>query len=387
MRAPFLPGLRLCEAFYGDAVRPLLAQAYPGLRYAAARLGPGSDVLGFDTARSVDHDWGPRLELFLSPDDLLRHGERISALLATRLPKRFRGWPTHFAPPHGRVRVMTPTDGPVAHRVVLTDVGTWCGEQLGFDPRSGVTVLDWLATPGQLLAEVTGGAVFHDATGELSAVRAALGWYPDDVWRYLLASQWMRIGEEEAFVGRAAEAGDELGSRVVAARLTREVMRLCLLLGRRFPPYSKWLGSAFATLAGTAGIAAALDEALRADGDAQRRQEALCTAYEAAGEWQNRLGMAEPIDARRRPFFDRPYPVIDAGRFAAALLARVGDPDVAALPPVGAVDQFADSTAVLCQPRLARALTTAVWRSRGARQPADNGPADSQPADNGRAPG
>ncbi|WP_207922548.1 hypothetical protein [Micromonospora sp. KC606] len=95
MQASFMPGLQLCRAFYVEAVRPLLDEAYPGLRYAAARLGPGSEVLGFDTERSVDHDWGPRLV--------------------------------------------------------------------------------------------------------------------------------------EAFVGRAAEAGDEVGSRVVAARLVREVMRLCLL--------------------------------------------------------------------------------------------------------------------------------------------------------------
>ncbi|MEV4753768.1 DUF4037 domain-containing protein [Micromonospora sp. NPDC049559] len=357
---PFVPGLRLCRAFFAEAVRPLLDEAYPDLRYAAARLGPGSDVLGFDTERSVDHDWGPRLELFLTADDVDRYAEPLSALLATRLPKRVRGWSTHFEPPQGRIRTMAATDGPVAHRVLITDVGSWCEERLGFDPRRGVTTFDWLATPGQRLNEVTGGAVFHDGLAELGAVRHALGRYPEDVWRYLLACQWLRIAEEEAFVGRAAEAGDEPGSRVVAARLAREVMRLSLLLAGRFPPYSKWLGSAFAALPEAVGIAAALDEALRVD-DAARRQAALCAAYEAAGDWQNRLGLAEPVDAVRRPFFDRPYPVIDAARFTTALLARVEDPEIAALPPVGGIDQYADSTAVLTRPRLARALMMAAW--------------------------
>jgi len=330
------------------------------LRYAAARLGPGSEVLGFDTERSVDHDWGPRLELFLAPEDLSRYQGKISKLLSERLPKQFHGWPTNFEPPGGRVRVMTPTDGPVAHRVTVTEVGAWCEELLGFDPRGGVTTLDWLATPGQRLAEATGGAVFHDGVGELSLLRSMLSWYPDDLWRYLLACQWKRIGEEEAFVGRAAEAGDERGSRVIAARLTRELMRLCLLLGRRYLPYSKWLGTAFARLPETPDIAAALDEAVH--GDAER---GLCTAYELAGVWQNRLGLAEPVHATRRPFFDRPYLVIDAGRFATALLARIDDPAIAALPPVGAIDQFCDSTPVLCSPRLARALTRAVCDSTG----------------------
>ncbi|WP_433500795.1 hypothetical protein ACQP1K_11100 [Sphaerimonospora sp. CA-214678] len=67
--AEFLPGLTLSRILYGEAVRPILNVEYPGLRYAAARVGPGSEVLGIDTARSTDHDWGPRLDLFLSPPD------------------------------------------------------------------------------------------------------------------------------------------------------------------------------------------------------------------------------------------------------------------------------------------------------------------------------
>ncbi|MEQ4302043.1 DUF4037 domain-containing protein [Plantactinospora sp. B6F1] len=362
MWGPFVPGLQLCRLFYTDAVRPLLAEAFPGLRYAAARVGPGSEVLGFDTERSVDHDWGPRLTLFLSPSDLARYGERVTALLSERLPKQIHGWPTHFPPVPGRARVPAGTDGPVAHLVQVTEVGAWCETQLGFDPRPGVTTFDWLATPTQLLAEVTGGAVFSDVLGELTAVRDRLHWYPDDVWRYLLACQWARIGQEEPFVGRTVEVGAEAGSRVLAARLTRDVMRLCLLMARRYPPYGKWLGSAFAALPEASAVAAALDGALT--GDATARQAALCTAYEAAGAWQNRLGLAGTVDPTRRWFHDRPYPVIGADRFAAALLGRITDPEIAGLPPVGGIDQYVDSTPVLCQPKLTRALTAAAWRFR-----------------------
>ncbi|MEU4221470.1 DUF4037 domain-containing protein, partial [Actinoplanes sp. NPDC026623] len=308
-RSPsFLPGLRLCRDFYVEAVRPLLDRGFPGLPHAAARVGAGSEVLGFDSERSADHDWGPRLELFLTAEDAARHGSALSALLADRLPKQIHGRPTNFEPAGARVRVMTATTGPVAHRVHITDVATWSAELLGFDARRGVTDLDWLATPAQLLGEATGGEVFHDDTGELTGLRARLRWYPDDVWRHLLAAQWTRVAQEEAFVGRTAEAGDELGSRLIAARLARDVMRLCLLLGRRYPPYGKWLGTAFARLPGTAGIGAALGEALDAR-DPARRQAALCDAYEGAGRWQNRLGIAGAVDPTRRPFHDRPYPV------------------------------------------------------------------------------
>ena len=119
-----MPGLRLCRHFYTEAVRPILDDAFPGLFHAAARVGPGSEVLGFDTPRSVDHDWGPRLELFLGTEDVERHGRDISALLTARLPTEVHGWPTNFEPPDARVRVMTATTGPVAHRVLVTDVAT-----------------------------------------------------------------------------------------------------------------------------------------------------------------------------------------------------------------------------------------------------------------------
>ncbi|MGD6748549.1 DUF4037 domain-containing protein [Streptomyces sp. BH105] len=59
------------------------------------------------------------------------------------------------------------------------------------------------------------------------------------MWRHLLACQWQRISQEEAFVGRCAESGDDLGSALVAGRLVRDLMRLCLLPDRRCAPYGK----------------------------------------------------------------------------------------------------------------------------------------------------
>ena len=96
----------------------------------------------------------------------------------------------------------------------------------------------------------------------MAAPRAQLAYYPPDVWRYLLACQWEHIGQEEPFVGRTAEAGDDLGSRLLAAKMARCVMRLAFLLERRYAPYSKWLGTAFSRLETAAGLSAHLAAAL-----------------------------------------------------------------------------------------------------------------------------
>ncbi|MFI1189083.1 DUF4037 domain-containing protein [Streptomyces californicus] len=374
----FLPGLELSRILYEEAVRPVLDAECPGLRYAAARVGAGSEVLGFDTARSADHDWGPRLDLFLEPADAAAHGERIHRLLAERLPKDVRGWPTHFrhADPADPVGHMEPTEGPVHHRVAVRDVGGWLHEHLGIRvPRTagegeahgravageglGMTARDWLALPQQRLAEATGGAVFHDGVGALTRVRRELAWYPDEVWRYLLACQWQRISQEEAFVGRCAEVGDELGSAVVAGRLVRDLMRLCLLLARRYPPYSKWLGSAFARLPEAAGLLPTLRGAVTATDHAVRERR-LGDAYEAVGALQNRSGLAEEVDPGRRPYHSRPFQVLHAERFAHALARTLTDPELRGRPLTGSVDQWADSTDFLARPGAVRAAVDAL---------------------------
>jgi len=355
MTAQFRPGLDLAREFYTSVVQPLLAELFPGLRYSAALIGAGSEVLGFDSRRSTDHDWGPRLHIFLAAHLAGRWADRIAADLGERLPASFAGYP---------VRYPLSGEPPTAarHHVLVRALPGWLIGQLGFDPVAGITAFDWLATPTQRLAELTGGAVFHDGLGQLRAVRASLAWYPDDVWRYVLACQWTRIDQEEPFAGRAGEAGDELGSAVIAARLARDLMRLCLLMDRCYPPYSKWLGTAFARSPAGQAVAPHLAAALTAAGW-QAREPHLCRALQAAAGVHNGLGLTRPVPAAVRRFWDRPYLVLGAGRFAAALRHSITDPDLRGLPLTGAVDQFTDNTDALGDPATLRA-SMAAWLRR-----------------------
>jgi Domain of unknown function (DUF4037) len=378
----FIAGLELSRDFYWQAVRPVLDSSGLDLPHAAALIGPGSEILGFDTERSTDHDWGPRVLLFLRPADRAAHGDRLDDLLGRRLPATFAGYPTNFAPPGSRTQSMAPTSGPVRHRVVVTDPGLWLGDLLGFDARRGAGMLDWLATPTQRLAEATGGAVFHDGPGELTAARERLRWYPQEMWRYLLACQWQRIAQEEAFVGRCVEVGDEIGAAIVAGRLVRDLIRLHLLMARRYPPYSKWLGSALRWLADPDEASGPLYGALASRGAS--REEHLARAYEVAAQRHNALGLTRPVDPATRAFHDRPFRVLRADRLADALLDGVTDTRIAALPRIGAIDQFADGTDLLGDIARCRAATAAVLDLEGLLQP-DGGsavrPMDREPRD------
>ena len=53
----FIPGLELSRRFYWEVVRPLLDAEFTGLPHAAALIGSGSEVLGYDDAQSTDHHW------------------------------------------------------------------------------------------------------------------------------------------------------------------------------------------------------------------------------------------------------------------------------------------------------------------------------------------
>jgi hypothetical protein len=348
--AAFIPGLELSRLFYTEQVRPLLDVFFPGLAHSAALIGAGSDVLGFDTARSADHDWGPRLQLFLADAG---PAADVMAVLTARLPAEFRGFRTVFPASGARPESAT-------HWVRVARLADWLPDTLGFDPRAAVTLLDWLATPAQTLAEVTGGAVFHDGLagrpgGGLAAARAALAWYPRDVWLYVLACQWQRIDQEEPFPGRCAEVGDELGSAMLAGRLVRDLVRLALLMQRRYPPYSKWLGTAFARTPAAAALLPLLTGALAAT-SWPTREDSLCAAYEAVARLHNELGLTARVDPAVRPtFWDRPFRVLGAARFAAARRAGHTDPVIRALPAAGAVDQFTDSTDALGDRPLLRA--------------------------------
>ena len=235
--------------------------------------------------------------------------------------------------------------GPVAHRVTTHTIDDFVSRLLAVDWRSGLDARDWLCIPSQVLRSLTAGALYRDDL-DVASVRARLAWYPDPVWRYLLAAGWMRIGQEQPLVGRTGQVGDELGSRILAARLARDAMRLAFLMERVHAPYPKWYGRAFAELACAPRLSPLLAQVLDADAWVERdRKLADVTSHLAT--LHNHLGLTPELPTGPGPFFDRPFTVIDGERFARALLESLHGPETSLLRarrPIGSIDQFSDST-------------------------------------------
>lgn len=343
----FIPGLKLGELFYQEAVRPALERRFPGLCHSAGIIGSGSEVLGFDTPMSADHHWGPRVMLFLNAEDHDAHAAAIQEALRHELPYEFYGWPTNFADPdpndNGVQLLQSIQEGPVNHRVEVLTIFQFFADYLDCDPYAELDAPDWLTIPSQKLRTIVGGAVYHDAVG-LNDIRQKFAWYPHDVWLYLLAAGWTRIGQEEPFVGRTGYVGDDLGSQVIAARLVRDLMRLCFLMERQYAPYSKWYGTAFEKLACAQQLTPIFRWAMLAQ-SWREREKMLAQAYEIVAGMHNALGITEPMQTKVSNFFGRPFKVIHGGDFSAAIKAQIIDESVRRIPvDIGSIDQFSDST-------------------------------------------
>ena len=122
---------------------------------------------------------------------------------------------------------------------------------------------------------------------------------------WMLAAQWQRIAQEEAFLSRTIETGDQLAWRLVSGRLSRELMRLWFLFHSSYWPYPKWFGTAFYRLPNATLLGDALTELISAiNGDVA--QSAFATALEIAGHKHNELG----ISARRSDHPPVPLPAL-----------------------------------------------------------------------------
>ncbi|MDX6504077.1 MAG: hypothetical protein QOE29_1202 [Gaiellaceae bacterium] len=361
-RPGFVAGLELAGELYSEVVEPLLSRRMPGLAYGAALIGEGSEVLGFDTPVSTDHHWGPRLQLFLRKEDLERHANAIDELLRNELPRELHGFSTSFGPPDeiGVRLLVSKETGPVDHMVVVTTLSDFASGRLGFDPLEGLTLKDWLVTPQQRLLELTAGRVFRDDDGTLATMRETLAFYPEPLWLYTMAAQWQRISDVDPFVGRTGVVGNDTGSRVIAAALVRNLMRLAFLQEKRYAPYEKWLGSAFARLECARRLGPVLGRVLGAY-DWTQREGHLGEAYRIVATLHNNLGVTDPLETEPSSFHGRPYKVIHGDRFAKALHDRIDHPAVQGLPRgLGAIDQVTTHVAVLEHHERCRALAS-LW--------------------------
>jgi hypothetical protein len=148
-------------------------------------------------------------------------------------------------------------------------------------------------------------------------------------------------------------------------------MRLSFLYARRYAPYSKWLGTAFARLPIATDLLPSM-QALTTASNWHEREAQLANLYRRLAAEHNSLGITEPLSTEIRNYFGRPYQVLFAGRFAEAIGATISDPSLRNLAKIGAVDQFTDTVAIHSNSRLAARLKSIYPNDQSNDQSNDN---------------
>ncbi|PCJ15750.1 MAG: hypothetical protein COB02_17735 [Candidatus Cloacimonadota bacterium] len=123
----FIKGLKLSEMFFKEVVQTIIKESFSNLKYAAALIGAGSEVLSYDTEMSTDHHWGPRVMLFLE-EQSYHLKDNISKILSEKLPPNFHGYSTHFTEPNniGIQLLSKAKDGQaINHRVEIHTIGSF----------------------------------------------------------------------------------------------------------------------------------------------------------------------------------------------------------------------------------------------------------------------
>ena len=221
-----MKGLEMAERFYRDTVRGAIEAEFPAVaaRIAVGLAGPGSECFGYDDAISQDHDFVPRLCLWLTEADAKDFGALLQA--------RYAAWTAGFA-------AVTEQAQDRSGVIAIPDFYRRFTGCPGVPPDA----FAWLRIPEHLLAAATNGAVFRDDLGEFSAIRdGLLAGYPADVRRKRLAARLFTMGQAGQYnLPRCLKRGDAMAARFAESEFQSAALQAVCLLNGRYAPYYKWL--------------------------------------------------------------------------------------------------------------------------------------------------
>lgn len=339
----FIKGLDLCEQFFYDVVKPILDDQFPYLKYSAGLIGYGSDVLGFDDEISTDHMWGPRLYLFLDDKDIGLK-DKILSTFSKNLPYIYKGYSVNFSDPDpkdGGIRhAESITSGMVSPLIFIHTISEYLTDYLGMNNFTNLTELDWLAFSEHKLLTLTAGKIFVDDL-KLKKLLGKFRFYPKDVQIFLIASNWSMIAEEQAFVKRCADVGDEIGSILVCGRIAERLMRLAFLYCGQYAPYSKWFGKSFGLLPIDENIKAAIQNAVTATNICDR-ESSIVLAQKLLADLHNALKITKFVDVKIENYFGREIKVIFANKICEATAQELLGTSLENYPLIGSLSEIAN---------------------------------------------
>ena len=221
-------GLELSREYFNSVALPSLCTHFPELsgRIVAGLVGNGSECFGYDDEISRDHDWGVDFFVWLSNEDsghIPKIAQWKTELLKSNPPKFPRTLSEYGA------------------RVGIETVGSFYRSLIGFEAGPS-ELMEWIRVPEENLAMAVNGEVFIDEMGEFTKTRERLlEFFPEPLRLKRISSSCMTIAQSGQYnFARCIKRGDTVAARSALVIWSDSVIRLVLLLNKRYRPYYKW---------------------------------------------------------------------------------------------------------------------------------------------------
>lgn len=138
---------------------------------------------------------------------------------------------------------------------------------------------------------------------------------------------------------RCSECGDEIGSKLICARIAERLMRVCFLCTNTYAPYSKWFGTAFNHPDIDDVIKCTIKKALSADTPIERKDK-LVRAQALVADIHNKSRLTFFVENKIENYFGRDIKVIFADKLVDATVNSLKNTPFKNVPLIGSFSQF-----------------------------------------------
>ena len=223
-----MEGIQRARRFWHKVVLPLLKTDLGAFfdEMSVALIGEGSDVLGFDDTISEDHNYWPRLTVFIDDNQYGDFDSQILEQAREQLPSDFEGYTLARNGPYASLSFQ-PLCEHFRRHLSAVDFP--------------LTTRDWLLTNEQNLAEIVAATVFHDPSGQLQRAIDSVGFYPESIAPFIVVRALERLSEVGG-IERSIRRNDRLSANFYFTQFCYYSIRLLHLLNGRYCPYHKWMG-------------------------------------------------------------------------------------------------------------------------------------------------
>ena len=260
-------GLEEAKLLYEQRGKDMLHSCFPEYegRIAVGLAGHGSECFGYDDKLSRDHDFEPGFCLWLTDEDDIHIGPRLS-----RSYRELTGGGTALKSAMGEKKLGVLRISDFYRRY------TGC-------PGAPESAEHWLSLPSWALAEATNGQVWQDDLGEFTAIRnTLLHGMPEDVRLKKIAARAVEMAQSGQYnYLRCLRHGEAGSAQLALTEFVRSSCSMIFLLNRRHEPYYKWVFRAMAELDKLSSLKDALEFLLLGENDSRLKEgviEDICAS-------------------------------------------------------------------------------------------------------------